>query len=115
MQYLVKVTIVANILFERVHDDGRLSWLLVCATLTVLTWQKPPLTKRFTAYSVNPHGRKSMYALLIGIGSYLFLSVSMWSCVYVKIDGYLEAEFPFIERVSTDVRYAKNECRNQTF
>lgn len=56
-----------------------------------------------------------MYALLIGIGSYLFLSVSMWSCVYVKIDGYLEAEFPFIERVSTDVRYAKNECRNQTF
>ena len=41
----------------------------------------------------------------MGIGSYLFLSVSMWSCVYVKIDGYLDGEFPFIERVSTDVSY----------
>ena len=76
---------------------------------------KNHLSQNVLLYSVNPHGRKSMYALLIGIGSYLFLSVSMWSCVYVKIDGYLEAEFPFIERVSTDVRYAKNECRNQNF
>lgn len=55
-------------------------------------------------FSVYPHGRKSVYALLMGIGSYLFLSVSMWSCVYIKIDGYLNGEFPYIERVSTDVR-----------
>ena len=50
VQYLVKVTIVANILFERVHDDGRLSWLLVCATLTVLIWQNT--TSHKTLYCV---------------------------------------------------------------
>lgn len=63
------------------------------------------LSFHFSAY---PHGRKSIYALLMGIGSYLFLSVSMWSCVYVKIDGYLDSDFPYIERVSAEVRYVKN-------
>lgn len=61
----------------------------------------------FDICSVYPHGRRSIYALLLGIASYLFLSVSMWNCVYVKIDGYLDAESPFIERVSTKVRLTR--------
>ena len=64
----------------------------------------------FVIHSVYPHGRRSIYALLIGIGSYMFLSVSMWSCVYVKIDGYLDAESPFLERVSAEVRSFFYRC-----
>jgi hypothetical protein len=54
--------------------------------------------------SVFPHGRTSIYALLLGISAYLFLSVSMWSCVFMKINGYLYSESPFVWTGSTSVR-----------
>ncbi len=93
---------------EREHDDGWLHWVLVRVQLYRVR-SDTDLSSHFSVhFSAHPHGRKSMYALMMGIGSYLFLSVSMWNCVYVKIDGYLDAEFPFIERVSTEVRCVKH-------
>jgi hypothetical protein len=49
--------------------------------------------------------------MLLGITAYLFLSVAMWSCVYMRIDGYLYDEPPYmwpnsalVSRIRSNIR-----------
>lgn len=47
--------------------------------------------------SKHPHGgRRSVFAMVLGISAFLVLSVNIFSCIFMEIDGYLLAQAPFV-------------------
>jgi hypothetical protein len=59
-----------------------------------------------TSNSVCPHGRRgTIGAVMLSVLSYIFLCTASFGCDFMKIDGYLASEPPYVYTSSLEVRF----------